>query len=230
MSLVVWGVLAVRIIIEMDGPIIDVEPIYWAAYSRVVGELGLARKEQAVFWRALRRGSGVGDMLAGAKPRHIQQFREALPQALEHDECLAAGRAWQDVAKELNALHVGQHVLGLVTLGSNARARQKLLDEHDLSVHFTRMVRLADDPFRRLAQLEELAEDHRRVLVAAGSETLVKLANEAGLLVVGISNGPCVARRLTQAGASLTFGDFVALAEEIETGASNLISAGLLPP
>ena len=220
----------ISIILELDGPIIDVEPVYWAAYSRVVAELGLARKERATFWHALRRGGGVGDMLAGAKPRHIRRFREALPEALEEDECLAEGVAQPGAADELRALRAGRHVLSLVTLGQNAKARQARLDEHDLSVHFTRMTRLSKDRFQRLAQLEELTENRARVLAAAASESLVKLADEAGLVVVGISNGPCTARRLSQAGARLTFGNLANLGTEIATGGGSLIAAGLPPP
>ena len=220
----------IRIILELDGPIVDIEPVYWAAYSRVVAGLGLARKERATFWRALRRGGGVGDMLAGAGPRHIQRFREAFPEALEDDECLAEAVAQPGVADELRALRTGQHVLSLVTLGRNAKARQARLDEHDLSVHFTRMTRLSEDRFQRLAQLKELTEDHPRVLVAASCESLVKLANEADLVVVGISNGPCTARRLGQAGARLTFTNLAHLGGEIATGGGNLIAAGLPPP
>jgi len=219
-----------RIIIEFDGPVIDVEPVYWAAYSRVAGELGLARKDRAVFWRLLRRGAGIGDMLTGAKPRHIQRFREAFPEALDLDVCLADGAAREDISGELRALCAGQHVLSLVTLGRNAKARQKLLDANDLSVHFTRMSRLAAEPVLRRAQLQELTEGHARVLVAAASETLVKLGDEAGLFTAGIADGPCAARRLTQAGARLTFRGFGELGNEVATGCRNLIAAGLPPP
>ena len=218
-----------KIILELDGPMIDVEPVYWAAYSQVAADLGLARKNRVDFWRLIRRGAGIGDMLAGAKPRHVQRFRETFPGALEAEECLATAVAQPGVADELRALRAGQHSLGLVSLGKNAKTRQRRLDEHDLSVHFSRMARLVSDPFQRLTQLEELAEDHTRVLVAAGSESLVKLANEAGLVVVGVFNGPCTARRLTQAGAGLTFGDLEALGEEIATGGHNLVAAGLPP-
>lgn len=219
-----------KIIVELDGPVLDVEPVHWAAYSLVVVELGLARKERAAFWRLVRRGAGIGDMLAGAKPRHIQRFRERLPEVLEQDECLADAAPQAGVAEELRALVVGHHALTLVTAGRNASARQRLLDANDLSIHFSRMTRLVSDPFQRLAQLKELAVDDRRVVVAAASESLVKLANEADLVAVGISNGPCLARRLTQAGARLTFGDFAELGEEIATGARRLIDAGLPPP
>lgn len=218
-----------KIILEFDGPVIDVEPVYWAAYSRVVAELELARKDRATFWRLLRRGAGIGEFLLGAKPRHLQRFREAFPELLESDECLSSGAAAEGVADELRALAAGQYALSLVTLGRNGPARQKLLDEADLSVYFTRMSRLAAAPNQRLDQLKELTEGEARVVVAAGSESLVKLAEEANLAAVGIANGPCTARRLTQAGARMTFTDLEGLGEEFATGARNLVAAGLPP-
>ena len=68
------------------------------------------------------------------------------------------------------------------------------------------------------------------MLVAAASETLVKEADEADLITGGITNGPCTGRRLTQAGARLTFRDLGALGDEIACGARHLIEAGLKPP
>ena len=219
-----------HLIIELDGPVLNVEPVYWAAYTRIVAELGLARKDRSVFWTLQRRGAGLGEMLLGAKPRHLQHFREGLAAALELEECWAQAVAQPDAADELRALRVGQHALTLVTLGRNAKVRQAQLDAHHLSADFTRMARLAADPFQRLAQLKELTEGRPRVLVAAGTEPLLKLADEAGLVAVGLANGPCTAQRLTRAGARLTFADLHALGEEIVHGAPQLIAAGLLPP
>lgn len=218
-----------QIIIELDGPVIDVEPVYWAAYSRAAGELGLARKHRPDFWRLVRRGAGAGEMLAGARPRHVQRFCESFAALLEDDESWSDAVAQAGVADELRGLRAGQHVLTLVTLGRNAGARQQRLDAHDLAVHFTRMARLAIEPYKRTAQLKELTENHTRVLVAAACEPLVKCANEAGLTAVDVSNGPCSARRLTQAGAALTFGGLNELSEEIARGGRNLLAAGLLP-
>ena len=218
-----------KIILELDGPVFDVEPVYWAAYSRAAGELGMARKDRRVYWNAVRRGAGVGDMLVGAKPRHLVRYRERFPEWLETDECLAEAVAHQCAADELRALEVGGHAMSLVTLGSNAAARQKLLDSADLSKYFSRMARMVSDPFQRIAQMKELAEEHPRVLVVASSEPLVKLANEADLIVVGVSSGPCIGRRLTQAGARMTFGDLEELGNELASGARALVAAGLPP-
>ena len=65
----------------------------------------------------------------------------------------------------------------------------------------------------------------------ACEQTLVRGSYLAtvGLVVVGVFNGPCTARRLNQAGASVTFGDLEALGEEIATGGRNLVAAGLPP-
>ncbi|MCP4590501.1 MAG: HAD family hydrolase [bacterium] len=220
----------IKLIIELDGPVLDVEPVYWAAYSCIAAELGLARKDRAEFWRSVRRGGGVGDLLTGAKPRHIQRFREGFPQALESDECLRQAGEHEGVAAELRSLYAIQHVLSLVTLGQNSAARQAVLDGYDLSTHFTEMTRLTGDGYQRLARLRELAVDCRRVLVAASSESLIKLADEAGLFAVGIHGGPCTGRRLTQAGARVTYRGMADLAEEITAGGRTLIDLGLAAP
>jgi phosphoglycolate phosphatase-like HAD superfamily hydrolase len=218
-----------KIIIELDGPIIDVEPVYWAAYSQVVSELGLARKDRAQYWPLVRRGAGIGELVSGALPRHLEHYRQKFPLVLESDEALTEGVPQAGVKEELRALGLS-HGLSLVTLGKNAEARQRVLDAHDLSIHFSRMARLSADVFQRRDQLKQLAEDAPRVLIAAASEPLVKLANELERVVVGVAAGACAARRLTQAGAPLTFETIGALVDEIASGGHNLLKAGLLPP
>ena len=222
------GKTCVKTIIELDGPIVDVEPGTWEAYSTAALETGLARTDRNAFWRAVRSGAPFGRSLRGAKPAKVAQCETRFGELLESDSCLETCRAQPEAHDALSRLT--KHTrLALVTLGRNRAARQKLLNADDLSCFFPEMCGLSTRRQSRRDRLRALAEDDSRVVCAASTPALIASATEAGLLVVGISNGIFTSRRLTQAGAAVVFSDLLELTDEYEGGATELVAHGLLP-
>jgi len=220
--------MPIRVIIECDGPVLDVEPVYWAAYSEAVAAVGLARIDPPRFWRLIRTGAPLEQALVGARKRQIATFQDRFDECLDSDTCLSCSRPQPDAGDALGRLaRRGECVL--VTVGRNRAARQKQLDEAQLSVHFREMHGLYKDPHRRKDQMHQLAGEHRRVLVAASTVPPVWAAAEAGVLCVGIHNGPATGRRLVQFGAAMSLADLTELADELDAGAPRLATHGLLP-
>lgn len=217
-----------KLILEADGPILDVGPAYWHAYAAALSELNLPKTDPDTFWRLVRRGAAPGEYIRGAKTQHIQTFATRFAALIESDEAVAQCRPQPDVADALR--RITEHgECSLITVGRNRGARQQILSQHDLTVHFLRMMGLFGDPTRRPKQLCELAGDSRRAVVVAASTEVVRAAVRAELIAVGIAQGNCSANRLTQTGAALIFADLDALADDLDHGADRLSKAGLLP-
>jgi phosphoglycolate phosphatase-like HAD superfamily hydrolase len=220
----------VRFIIDLDGPVLGVEPQYFRAYCDTAAALGhQPTPPRKTFWRVIREGLQFDRLISGAKPDEIRQFRAAFQEALESDEALGECVAQPETAAALERLKRAGSLV-LVTLGTNRGARQRLLDSLDLAVHFMTMRCLSAEPAVRVAQLRELAEGDRRVVVACASEPLARAAHDAGMLPVAIASGAAVDGRLTRAGAQLVYPHLEALADEVESGGERLVHAGLLPP
>ncbi len=218
-----------RFIIDCEGPVLDVQPCHWAGYSAACAELGLARMDPASFWRAVRRGAGDGELVRGAKPAKLRDFRRSFDEHRESDECAGCMQPQPGAAAALGVLRrSGQCIL--VTLGANARARQAILDAADLSVHFSRMKALSADRGRRVDQLGVLSEGDRHTVVAAASESMILAAEEAGLFAVGVCCGAATAARLARAGARCNFADLAELAECLDRNGDDLVAAGLTAP
>ncbi len=217
-----------KLIIECDGALLDVQPIYWSAYSKAVGEIGLARTDEETFWSAVRAEAPTGKVLRGAKLGQIHDYEARFNELIDSDDAAAGCRARVGVGGVLERLNKHGACV-MITASANRESRQKALDVGGLSVHFTQMCKLFSQESRRADQLRELTGGDRRVVVAASTIPVVRAASSAELLVVGVSNGPCTARRLTQAGAQWTCSDLEDLADELESGAQNLRGCGLLP-
>jgi beta-phosphoglucomutase-like phosphatase (HAD superfamily) len=216
------------LIIELEGCIADTEPAHWHAYSQAANGLGLPRTDQATFRRVVRTAAPVGQMLKNIKPRHAIEYATSFDALIETDETVDLFQPQGDVVEVVSRLNKIADCV-LVTAGANRQARQRFIDANDLGTSFLRLGGLSKMTDRRPQQLLDLTEGRKRVVVAASSPALVTASVAAQLLVVGISNGMCTGRRLTQAGALLTFADLAELAEELSTGAQQLISCGLLP-
>lgn len=219
----------VRFIIDLDGPVLGVEPQYFRAYTETATAAGYRPAAREAFWRVIREGSQFDRLASGAKPDEVRRFRTAFQEALESDESIKECDAQPGVGAVLARLKRAGSLV-LVTMGTNRGARQRLLDSLDLAVHFMTMRCLAAEPARRVAQLRDLAEGDRRVVVACASEPLARAAHDAGMVPVAVVNGPVTDGRLTRAGAQLVYPNLGALADEVESGGERLIHAGLLPP
>jgi phosphoglycolate phosphatase-like HAD superfamily hydrolase len=108
-------------------------------------------------------------------------------------------------------------------------ARQKFLVRHGLARFFKQFEKLDPDPRRRPAELKLLAKARPRTVVVGTSDVLVRSAGSAELVTVGISTGSCTGLRRHQAGASIVYKELAELGQSLQTGARDLVQAGLLP-
>lgn len=217
-----------NIIIELDGPVLNLEPGWYASYLDVCGRMGLPRLDQDAYWRHVRRGASDGEILRGAKPAQWREFRAAFDEALTSDDVIRRFEPQANVDEALSRL--SRHATTtLVTHGQNREARKAMLDSTGLSDRFGRTLGLPADRTRWKDALIKMVEGDPRVVVVAASEILARAAQSTGQLVVGVSNGACTARRLRSAGADPVFDNLEALADDLDKGSPLLISAGLLP-
>lgn len=217
------------IVMEADGVILDVEPVYWSAYGVAAGEIGRPKTTPALFWRAVRAGSQTGMYLTGARASQIRPFELRLSELVESDEAWSAAIVAKGAGDALRKLRTMVKLV-LVSIGRNRQARQKCLDAAGLSDHFLEMYGLPSERSRRVERLTTLSAEWGRVLVAASTDELVRSSDAGGLFTVGVSSGACGSRRLEQAGARAVFNDISSLAEEIASGGRMLMDRGWLPP
>lgn len=217
-----------RFIIEFDGPVFDPSSVYYAAHQAAAAEVGWSQLDQAIFWRLLRTKGRQADFLPGAKPVKIADYEKRFDAHLESDNLVASYQPQPDIRDTLSQLaRVGTY--SLVTLGSNLTGRRTVLEKHGLAGLFARFEGLETDPRRRPAQLRQLCEADPRSLVVAASDAVIRSAGEAGVVSVGVSEGPCSVARLHQAGASVAYKALQELSASIRNGAADLVQAGLLP-
>jgi len=211
--------------LECDGVVLNPEPSYWAGYSSVCAELGAARLDRASFWRAVRRGAQAGELLPGAKPARVQEYRSRIDACLESPEVMAAMAPHAGVGVALERLRKNGRC-SLVSMGGNREGRQRVLDAADLSVHFDQMKALSADRARRVEQLRQLGQAERGCLVAAAGESLLLAAEEADLFVVGVAGGACTSDRLRRFGARCVFNSLEQFVACVESGGAELEAAG----
>ncbi len=188
-----------RVLIELEGVLADLQPAYWWAYGQAVAEIQTARTDPATFWRVLRTAAPLSQLVRHANPRQLQTFERRLPELLEADEAIECYRAHADVREQVITLGRAPDRV-LVTLGSNRGARQRWLDRCGLTDCFAEMHAIAQQPSNRAAQLLKLTAGAPST-VLCGSEGLTRAADAVGLTVIGVAGGVCTPRRLTQAGA-----------------------------
>jgi len=214
------------VIVELDGPVIEIEPTFWAAYSIAVDSIGLARTDPRTYWRLVRKGAPDEKAILGAKPRHISKYRATFDKAIESDACLDQSRGQLGAAGALERLRRRARCLG-ISRTRNTAARLRVLDGAGLEKMFDDVVALSDSLETRSAELRSLIGSAHRVVVVASSVDVARAASVAEMFVVGVASGCCTGRRLMQMGAQIAFADLDELADEIENGCERLVKLGL---
>ncbi len=216
------------VMMELAGVVADVQSVYLKAYEHATAELGLAKTDPTAFWRVVRQGMPIGAAVRGAKPDKIAAFQKLFEETIESDDCLAELTPHEEVRAAISRLRDFAD-LNLVTGGSNKNARQKWLDEHDLSVMFTRMAVLAPERDRRRVTLQGMLEDGHIGLVVGSSPTVIAAGSSCDVVTVGIAKGAATSQKLTQAGATHIFSDLGDIVADLEKGGSTLMQCGLPP-
>ncbi len=218
-----------RFLIEFDGPIVDIAPVYHQVHREVAAEVGWSSLDQSTYWRTIRTQGLGADVLPGAKPAKLSQYLSRFASRVEQHDVVEQCLPQQGADASLAAIK--RHGSGsFITLGSNIDARRQVLERCGLLSYLSSAASLNADPRRRGGELRALAGDDRRTVVAAANDALIRAAGEADLFAVGMTCGASGARRLFQAGAALVFRDLDQLVESLKTGAADMIEAGLLPP
>lgn len=215
-------------IIEFDGPIVELGPVYYQVYRDVAAEVGWSRLDQASYWRQIRTRGREAVVLPSAKPSKVKEFWTRFDQRIEEDPVVATYELLPGIEAVLEKI-TRHGRCRVFTLGSNLGERQLLIERIPLALKHARIERLHEDPRRRSGELRALAGGDRRVLVVAGSDAVARSAGQAELLTVGISSGSCNATRLRRAGADIVYKGLHELAETLQSGAKDLIQAGLPP-
>jgi len=218
-----------NIVVEIDGPVLDVAPVWHRLHVQVAAELGWSALDQATFWRVTRKQGGNANLLPGARPLKLKEYYARFQDRLESDDVLAQLEPHDQIDGVLASLST-QGTLCLVTLGSNVEARRVRLEKLRLLRSAGRVEGLSGDPRKRPGELRALAGAAGRSVVAAASDSLIRAAGEAGLVAVGVSNGACSAERLFRAGAGVVTKGLDELCAGIREGSGDLARAGLLPP
>lgn len=217
-------------VIDCDGPIIDVRPVYYAAFRLVVAELGWSCLDEATYWRLLRSKGREANLLPGAKPIKHANLHERFAEVVESPEIANAGQPHGGRAMTKTIQALARHGrCAVVTLGTNVETRRKMLDRYNIGSLLACIERLSEDPRRRPAELTALAGGDRHTIVAAASDAIIRAAREANLFALGISTGPCSAARLHQAGADVVYSALDELTASLAKGTPDLIAAGLPP-
>ncbi len=217
-----------RFLIEFEGPIVDLAPAWFAAHEAAATAVGWSRLDQATFWRLIRTQGRTAEVLPGAKPHKLADYLARFEQQLEASESIRELHPHDEAPAALAEL-ARRGPCHMVTLGANLPARLAVLEEQGLRNLFAQAVALSSDPRRRPDELRVLAASDPRAIVVAGTEALVRAAQSAELFTVGLTCGCCAERRLHQAGASVVLKDLAELVRSLQSGAADLIRAGLLP-
>ena len=218
-----------RFIIEIDGPVFDIVPVYHAAHCAVADELGWSHLDLDRFQRALRNDGANANVLPAAKPAKLAAYAARFPELLETDVSVASHQAQAGIENDLQRLVDYGSCIGL-TLGFNLEARLRLLSRSGLTPRFSEVHKLNLDPRRRGGELKLLANGDQRTVVVAASDDLVRAAGGADQFVVGVVQGACSKSRLFQAGAAVVYRNFQDFADSATSGAADMIEVGLLPP
>jgi len=221
--------LGMNLIVEIDGPVLDVASAWYRAHREAAAGVRWAALDRATFWRLTRKQGREADLLRGAKPVKIKAYHAGFDERLEADEIVATCEPHERMDRELASL-ASKGSIRLVTLGSNVDARRAVLERHGLMRFVDRIERLAADPRKRPGELRNLAAGEPRSLVVAASDSVIRAAGEAGVAMVGVPRGPCSADRLHRAGADAMLADLESVRTAIAEGSEELERAGLLPP
>lgn len=217
-----------RLILEFDGAVFDLEPLYYNLHCAIAAELGWSQLDRGTYWRITRKTGRNANVLPGARPVKLEAYHRRFSERLETDDSLLTYEAHADIKRTVILLQ-RYGACHLITVGSNSTARTRVLGRYDFSGLFPEVLSLNTDPRRRPGELRVLAAGDPRTLVASSSGAITRAAGAADLLAVGIACGACSESRLYQAGAAIVYRSLQDLAQSLNSGAEDLIRAGLLP-
>jgi len=201
-------------IIELEGPVIDVQPRYWAAHRAAIQALGFEGPSESEFWRLVRLGAPDHQFVPHGKPQQVAEYVRLRNEKLHSTELMGLDRERDGVRENLRVLkQLGS--CHLVTLCDNREGLNATLDRLDIWMYFEKKAVLPESRERRVATLKDMMGHHPSTLVVVGSVPVAYAAGQAGGRVVGIKGGPAFPDRLRQVGADFCFDSLGALTDAL---------------
>jgi len=201
-------------IIELEGPVVDVRPRWWAAHKAAAAAIGLEGPPEDEFWRLVRKGSPVGMIMRHARPHQLPEYsriraeRQESTDLMSLDEPQMALKENLRVLKQLGTCH-------LVTRCRNQEGINATLDRLDVWMCFERRIILPEDRDRRLSMLKGLTAGYSSTLAIVGTVPVALALSNAGCRCVGLKEGPAFPNNLRQVGVDAFFDSLDALTDAV---------------
>jgi len=215
-----------NIIIEYEGPVVDVEPRYWAAHQAAIQAVGFHGPPRSEFWRLWRTGATDSQFVRFGRPEKVADYARIRAETIDSTDLMALDQSGPKVAENLRLLkQTGS--CQLVSLSRNREGLNAALDRLDLWMHFESKQCLPEDRDRRVEALHKLAGGMRVTLAVVGTVPMAYAAGEAGCRTVGLKNGPAVPRLLRQVGVDVFFESLDELTDALTTRHPDLQRIGI---
>lgn len=213
-------------IVEYEGPVIDVQPRYWAAHKAAIGAVGFDGPPQSEFWRLWRTGADDGKLVRYGKPPRVAEYARLRNERIDGTELMSLDEGQPGAALSFRLLKQ----MGSCHLASLCRNRDGInatLDRLDLWIHFNQRQSLPEDRDRRVAALQELVGGHRCTLAIVGTVPFAYAAGLAGCCLVALKKGPAVPKLLRQVGVDVFFDSLDELTDAVTRRHPDLQRIGL---
>lgn len=178
-----------RILLDLDGPILDVRPRYHGLYCRLLEALGGRPLDLEPYWRGKRdrRPEASLAQLAGLRGDALDEFSQRRAEHIESDDSLRMDEPWPWALSTL-ALLSQRAELVLVTQRSHRDRLLRQLQRLDLIAPFAAIIsgRGDDSPIAKQAMIEGAGLDTARVLAFVG-DTEVDLCSARALGVPAVA-------------------------------------------
>lgn len=213
-------------IIEFEGPVVDVEPRYWAAHQAAIQAVGFQGPPRSEFWRLWRTGAADSQFVRFGRPQKVIDYARMRAERIDSTSLMTLDEAGPKVAENLRLLkQMGS--CQLVSLSRNRDGLNATLDRLDMWMHFDSKQCLPEDRDRRVDALRRLTGGMRVTLAVVGTVPMAYAAGEAGCRTVGLKNGPAVPKLLRQVGVDVFFESLDELTDALTTHHPDLQRIGV---
>lgn len=217
-----------HLLLDLDGPLLDVRARYVAVHEQLVTTLGLGGSPAAAYWEAKRERTPLATLLRVAPddPR-LAAYREGWSRTIESDAMLALDTVQPDALRTLAALPRTVRRT-LVSMRTNVAGAAATLDRVGLRTHLDDVIWVPHADGDKIAAYRRALAGHVPPAAppAAGTARSARIgattaaigdtevdcdaARATGVRFVGVSCGIRTAARLRAAGATEVVGDLAA--------------------
>lgn len=214
-------------IVEFEGPVIDVQPRYWAAHRAAADAGRFTGPDPDEFWRLVKTDAPPGKFIPAARPAQLAEYLRIREEKFHSSELMALDQPQNNAAVSLKVLKQmgGCH---MITAGRNREGINAVLNRDELWLQFDKKVLLPVDRDRRVEAIKELVGSYRQTVAVVSSVPVAYAAGEAGCLTIGVTSGPAYPKQLRQVGVDVFFDSLDALTDALGTRHPDLERLGLV--